>query len=362
MGEALGLWNNSCMKEKIFWLAKYLGVFLACRWLTRRRVRVLAYHGIWLGDEHFGNYLYMSPGRFRHRMQLLKKWGYPVVPLSSVIEADSFKALPNCAVVLTIDDGWYGTYLHMLPVLEKLEFPATIYVSTYYCENQVPVYDVVLQYVLTQSSCIEFDIGLLEGQKSKALNLADKDQKEYASSLLANLLKGLKNDQARQEKMEEIGDALGVSYRDIRERKLFHLMTMEQIGEIDRRGIDVQLHTHRHRISYDGQDCIGLEVEANKASLAEVISHPLIHFCYPSGVYDASVWPQLKAADVVSATTTAAGLVSAGTNRFALPRILDGEQVSDLAFEAELSGFSEIKRSVFAVPSRIIKRSSTGGS
>lgn len=349
--------TNNNMKELIFCFAKYLGVFAVCRWLTRNRVRVLAYHGIWLGEGHFGNFLYMSPGRFQHRMQLLEDWGYPVVPLSTVVESDSFDELPDCATVLTIDDGWYGTYLHMLPALEKFRFPATVYACTYYCEKQSPVYDVALQYILAKANVDEFDIGFLEGQKSRVFNLVDTRQKEQTRLALGSLLSALPSDQARQEMMKEIGEALGVSYQDICDQKLFHLMTMEQIAEIDGRGIDVQLHTHRHRISHNGRDCIDLEIEANKVSLTPQVSRPLVHFCYPSGVYDASAWPHLESADVVSATTTTAGLLTSRTNRFAIPRILDGEQVSDLAFEAELSGFSEIKRMVLTAPSKVIKRS-----
>jgi peptidoglycan/xylan/chitin deacetylase (PgdA/CDA1 family) len=113
------------------------------------------------------------------------------------------------------------------------------------------------------------------------------------------------------------------------------------------RGLDIQLHTHRHRISKAGHFCIEEEVEDNRARLEPLTGQPLQHFCYPSGVYDRAIWPDLKKIGIASATTTAPGLVGRSAEIYALPRILDGEHVSDLEFEAELSGLLELKRSFF---------------
>jgi hypothetical protein len=52
----------------------------------------------------------------------------------------------------------------------------------------------------------------------------------------------------------------------------------------------------------------------------------------------------LAAGGVVSATTCESGLAHAGSNILALPRILDDNRVSQVEFEAELTGFSELCR------------------
>jgi hypothetical protein len=46
----------------------------------------------------------------------------------------------------------------------------------------------------------------------------------------------------------------------------------------------------------------------------------------------------------VSATTTDIGLVAADSPPYALPRILDGQDITDLEFEAELCGFMQLLR------------------
>ena len=67
------------MKQWIFHLAKYTGLFALCRRITARNLRILAYHGIWLGQGHYGNYLFMSAGKFAARMQKIQALGYPVL-------------------------------------------------------------------------------------------------------------------------------------------------------------------------------------------------------------------------------------------------------------------------------------------
>lgn len=341
------------MKETLYWLAKHTGIFALCRWLTRKNIRILGYHGIWLGKGHFGNFLYMNPEKFIHRMSLLSKWKYPVISLDQAIANRDSGTLPDCTTVITIDDGWYGTYLYMLPALKKYHFPATVYITSYYSEKQVPVFDVALQYMVamterkewSSADLIDFDAG----GDSEIYDLTSDEQRSQLRERLQSYVSSQENEDTRQKKMHQIGGILGVFYSKIIEHKLFHLMTTQQVADLHSQGIDIQLHTHRHRVSHQGQDCSSQEIQDNRKSLEPLTSASLVHFCYPSGLYDESVWPQLEIAGIVSATTTETGLVNDKSHQYALPRILDGEQVSDLAFEAELVGLGEIKRKLMRV-------------
>ena len=70
------------------------------------------------------------------------------------------------------------------------------------------------------------------------------------------------------------------------------------------------------------------------------------HFCYPSGEWDRLHWPVLENHNVRTATTCESGLVNADTPRFAMNRILDSARISQIEFEAEVSGFNELIRQV----------------
>ncbi|MBM3585043.1 MAG: hypothetical protein FJX36_11660 [Alphaproteobacteria bacterium] len=105
------------MKLALLRAAKAVGLFGLSRLLTRRSLRILCYHGVWLGEGTFGNYLFMRPETFRARMRLLASLGYPVLGLDEAVERLAAGTLPACATVITIDDGWYGTYRHMVDAL-----------------------------------------------------------------------------------------------------------------------------------------------------------------------------------------------------------------------------------------------------
>ena len=86
------------------------------------------------------------------------------------------------------------------------------------------------------------------------------------------------------------------------------------------------------------------EIRDNAAVLEPIAGSAREHFCYPSGKYDLSQIPWLEQLGVRTATTVAPGFSYRNTPKMLLPRILDSEAVSDIEFEAELSGFVELTR------------------
>jgi hypothetical protein len=88
------------------------------------------------------------------------------------------------------------------------------------------------------------------------------------------------------------------------------------------------------------------EVAENRRCLQRVVSYPLEHFCYPSGVYGLHQAEWLAELGVKSATTIEPGLNYGHTSRFALRRLVDGGAVSEIEFAAEMTGFMELVRLV----------------
>lgn len=61
-------------------------------------------------------------------------------------------------VVITVDDGWRSSITELLPAFQAYKFPATVYVTTYYCDHQIPVVNVLLQYWLWQQQTDSFEV------------------------------------------------------------------------------------------------------------------------------------------------------------------------------------------------------------
>ena len=102
-------------------------------------------------------------------------------------------------------------------------------------------------------------------------------------------------------------------------------------------------YTHNHRFP-DDPDLAQAEIQKNIAVLAPYASKPLRHFCYPSGIWSEKQWPILAGAGIRSAMTCEPGLNSSLTRPFAMTRFLDGEDVRQVEFEAEMQGYSELLR------------------
>jgi peptidoglycan/xylan/chitin deacetylase (PgdA/CDA1 family)/SAM-dependent methyltransferase len=321
-------------------LAKCLRLFRLARYLTRGGLRILCYHGFAVAEEYkYRGRLFIRRELFRRRIEYLQRERYPIVPLHEAVEALRTGCLPHCATAITMDDGWRGVYSRVLPIIKELRVPVTVYVTTYYIEHPMPVYSVTLSYLFwrTQAHRVRLPRGLgafqldSEAAKVKAVSVAQ----EFGASLAA---------EDRLKFLKEMADALSVSYTAIEQQQLFQLLDENEIRQLAEAGVDIQLHTHRHQWSLDDKVMIEREIRDNRNFLERIVSHALIHFCYPNGTYGLHQGEWLAALGVSSATTIDPGLNYPDTSRFALRRMVDGEPVSDIEFEAEVTGFMELMR------------------
>ena len=91
--------------------------------MKQNRVLVLYYHRVNILENDY-NLLCVSPIKFRQQMLYLKH-NYQIVRFE-----DDWSLLDSDAVVITFDDGYLDNLEYALPILEELEVPATIFVST----------------------------------------------------------------------------------------------------------------------------------------------------------------------------------------------------------------------------------------
>ena len=332
------------MKLFVFRFAKACGLFALSRWLTRRGLRILCYHGIWLGEGHYGNFLFMTPEKFAARMAFLARSGYPVLGLDEATAGLKNGTLPPGATAITIDDGWHGTYRHMLPALEAHRLPATVYVTTYFAERQSPVFDLVVRYLLDRAGPRELDLAVLGIPGGGRVALGDAEARAEAGAAIMAHGRTALDGPGRDAFGAQLAAALGLDYQTLVERKVFHLMALSEIEDAVRRGHDIQLHSHRHSIPLDDLDGLAREIADNRARLEPIAKRRLRHFCYPSGIYERTVWPHLDALEIDSATTIEQGINFAGAPPLGLKRLLDGQEVELIEFEAELCGFVELTR------------------
>jgi peptidoglycan/xylan/chitin deacetylase (PgdA/CDA1 family) len=302
-------------KNALLTAASLAGLSTLARRATASQLRILCYHGLWLTPgEAFGNCLFMAPHQFEARMARLKRSGQPVLPLGEAVARLEADDLPPAAVVITIDDGWASTHSHMLPILERYELPATLYATTWYSGRDLPVINVAVDYLISA---------------------APRNGIDRATAV--RMIEAL-DEQERLESLRELGRVLGVGEEWL-ELRQFHLMGPEELADAHRRGLDIQLHTHRHIDVATQLGRLTGEIEENRGFLAHATgAPPATHFCYPGGGYHRHAPGVLAEAGVESATLVTEGINPPGTNPYALRRFLDGRTISNAQFDAYLSG------------------------
>jgi peptidoglycan/xylan/chitin deacetylase (PgdA/CDA1 family) len=325
--------------------AKRLGLFALARMLTRGRLRILCYHGVWIGPApHHGDRLFLSAGKFEQRMALLAEGGYRVLPLSKAVELLATDCVGARDVVITIDDAWKGTELHMLPVLQRFRFASTLYVPTGSVVNEQPVLPVLIGYLLA--------VARTRGTYDRLVRLVPDPLPTASMELSDRMLKWLDSMPAWDEQLNalrRLGQAMDVDVDGLIATEAFSLMSPLGLQRALRSGVDVQLHTHLHTMHDMHAAQVRQEIETNRTALSAMLGvnpSSFRHFCYPSGEHDVSIFPVLRDCGVQTATTTEFGMAGPSSNLLALPRILDGESMSTLEFEARLSGLWTIVRAV----------------
>jgi peptidoglycan/xylan/chitin deacetylase (PgdA/CDA1 family) len=331
-------------KDIVLYLCKWAGLFRISRFLTGEGVRILCYHGFGTGEEvDFRPGTFIRPDVFRRRLQLLRSARYRVVSLEDALDALDRGQVTTGLTVITVDDLFYGFYLYAVPLLMEYGIPATGYLTTYYCVNQEPVFRLLVQFIFWKTSVAKVDFSQLDSTLSFAADIRSTIARRDAEAKVIMFGQGLPTEEARCALARNLAKLLEVDCRRLVASRAFGIVSIEEARELTKRGIDMQLHTHRHRLP-ENREQVFREIEDNRRVLQRITDAPLRHFCYPSGVWSKRHWEWLKSAGVVSATTCESGLNYSGTPRLALRRILDDDNITQIAFEAEMTGFKSLVR------------------
>jgi len=306
----------------------------------QRRLLILCYHGVARFDEHeWDASLYVTAERLRQRMELLRQEQCTVLPLAEAVSRLQSGTLPPRAVTITFDDGYQDFYFVAFPVIESFGFPVTLYLTTYYVEYNRPIFDLMCSYLLWK--------GRVQGSLHwpevfpvpRSLDAAGRQAatltiKAFASS---GKLSGREKDHL----LGRLAGQLGIDYEELCRRRVLHLITPQEARELVARGVDVQLHTHRHRV-YRARESMFLELDDNRRRLETYRTDPPQHFCYTNGTYFNEHLEYLSEYGIRSATTCFRGLCTARTHPMLLPRLVDTMTISDLEFRSWLTGTASL--------------------
>lgn len=310
------------------------------RWRSRQLL-ILCYHGFSREDEHLWNpELYVPASHLEARLRFLVEEGYQVLPLGEGLGRLEAGTLPPRAVAITVDDGNYDFYAVAYPMFKHREIPVTLFVSTYYVFDQRPVFDVAISYLAWK--------GLAAGplvlqdpldRSPHSINSVPK-YPPVVARIRETMRRAHWSAAQKHQWLERFAIASRLDWKGFVDRRLFALMDPNELASLDPAIVDVQLHTHRHRVPED-RDLFLREICDNRQALADCGFDPAgrKHFCYPSGVHRRPFLQWLAETGVTAAVTCTPGLASRRDQPLLLPRFIDGWKTSDVEFEGWTSGF-----------------------
>lgn len=309
------------------------------RWRSARLL-ILGYHGISEGDEHqWDPLLYIQASKLRRRFELLRDGGFVVLALDEALCRLHDRTLPRRSVVITFDDGTLDFATLAVPLLREFRFPATLYLTTYYCDFQRPVFDTMFRYLLWRGTGRklrreDFNVGTGEVSGDRvARTKFFLDVRARARHLGLDAV-------AKDEILSCLADRLGQDYAHLCRQRKLHLLSPQEVTALPAEWVSVQLHTHRHRVPVDAR-LFAKELLDNRERIQQLRPGTIPkHFCYPSGVTDERFLPWLREFGSVSATTCELGLAKRSTEVLMLPRLLDTSAVSSLEFLSWTEGIS----------------------
>ena len=300
----------------------------------RGQAVVLAYHSVSATPPDPLS-LCVRPGTFASHMEVLRRL-YRPIPLRDLAEG----RMPPRSVVVTLDDGYHDNLTEALPILERFDIPATVFVTSGSIgEDQEFWWDELVRLIVTSDPAPNELILELNGRSSRWPTASEAERHAAAKSVVAELKAASRSDidvaiggvrawcGARQ--------ASAVGRRPLRRAELLEMA--------DHPLIEVGSHTRSHIfMAAHSEASQRQEVADGRLDLEQWIGRPVTSFAYPFGVTAAISAESRRAADLAGvkiACTLDGRVATRSCDLLRMPRIFVGEW-NESTFSKRIDAFT----------------------
>jgi peptidoglycan/xylan/chitin deacetylase (PgdA/CDA1 family) len=296
---------------------------------------IFMYHELAADDDEIESWTVVRRSDFMRQMDYLRA-RFDIVSLAQAIERMS---LPNDAerplAVLTFDDGDRGNRDVLLPIVEALALPVTIFVATRQVQDQE------LYWFDRLINALQTDQPVVIRHPALSVPVCPVNATRGARnwSRIEQLLSALKalDPQVREQVVEDILQRLPA--RSTRRRAIAPLSVRDVRELAGSPFVTVGAHSHCHNILTQLDGATAREtIGRSKALLESWTGRTIDYFAYPNGDYNDSVIEAVATAGFKAAVAGEPRLWSRGENLLALPRIGVGRYDTHAVFKAKASG------------------------
>lgn len=297
-------------------------------------VAIVMYHGVSAWPLPVYNWCQLPLAEFEQQIDFLYSQ-YTMLPLREVIDRMERRApLPRHTAVLTFDDGFRNVLTTALPVLERYQAPASVFLVTGLIGTHQPAWPERLYHAVATTPQAEVVFDDLRRA------LATPEQRSTAYRALAGRLKAIPAEQ-KDAALADLHQQLAVPSEVPADSPLARL-DWPEIEQLRRSGlIDFGSHTHTHPIlSRCPPQTQFEELRCSRDTLRERLGQADL-FAYPNGTradYTAETKRFLVDLGYSCALGTEPGLNAPGSDRYALRRVNVGADTDLSSFELHMVG------------------------
>lgn len=314
------------LKQPAWETCAQFGLPRLARSRNSRNVLILMFHGFTdrdstdLGNDD-GKHLRID--RFERLLQDLTT-RHHVVSLTDALDyLEDRRDLPPSPVVLTFDDGRASNHTLALPLLEKYQAPAAVFLATEFVHEKRWLLMDRVEFAVGHSPCPSCVVAL--DNQSLNLPLGSPGERRTALKSLKSVLKRLPQENLATE-VGHLENALGVTLQDCpAPPEIYRSLDWDQVRAMRRSGlVEFGSHTHSHVIlSRCRPDTVEFELQTSRRLVEEHSGMRCSLFCYPNGGRDdfnPATESALRQRGFRAALTTMDGFNRRGDSLFELRR------------------------------------------
>ncbi len=316
------------------------------KFLNNRRLSILMYHAVIDKSLPVSDWCFMDAELFHNQLVYLKN-NFNVVSLREAASLSQKGKIKNATAVVTFDDGFQNNFDIAFPILQELQIPATIFLSSGLIDTEETVWFCRVNKAIAETTQKEL---VWLGER---YGLENTKVKAQSSARLQAKLKKLEHFVLFDE-LEKISISLAVSFNSPIPRYSPYRM-------LDRNSIDLMIssgiiefgaHTVNHTILTKlPKEIAAVEVIDSVKSVSRLIKNPCVFFSYPNGRYqdfDENCVNLLQDHGVTVAVTTMSGTNNVNTPLMKLKRYGISSDMTIERFSFTIHGFLESFRALKA--------------
>ena len=284
---------STLVKEVILVALQILGMNQLCKFLTRRRPKIVMFHKVYPEGMRDRYSHYISTDLLDDILSYANK-NYNVFTLGGLIQYyERHGVYPRNALVFTFDDGFKSVIDCVLPILEKYTIPATVFVCPGLVNEKTTIWPEKIYDAYENGALGNIPYGDLQTLISK-LKTMDGCQRNLEFNRLAG----------------ENYNVHGSFYTGSNRK----LLTWDEIRKLDSSGlVEIGSHSLTHPIlSTEAADVAMREIIESREIIEHELGREIVSFCYPNGQED-----DYKERDI--AVLQSSGYTCAVTAIFGLP-------------------------------------------